>query len=96
MLNWALGPLGFIYYISSLILHHQNSRRSMDQSKMTKAKKVWVDPPSGWLFGFPKLWDETVNPDLNAWLVNEGYPQEEIDRYKDHFHCRFLYEANNE
>lgn len=65
--------------------------------------KVWVDPPSGWAFGFPKIWDQTVVPDLKTWLVNEGYPQEEINRYSSeedgellsHFHCRF-WETENE
>ena len=60
--------------------------------------KLWVDPPSGWMFGFPKIWDRTIHPDVKAWLVNEGYPQEEINKYsfveedgtiEDNFYCRF-------
>lgn len=35
--------------------------------------KRWVDPPSGWKYGFPKIWDGTG--DLREWLVAEGYPQ---------------------
>lgn len=52
--------------------------------------KTWVDPPSGWIYGFPKIWDDTIMPDLNDWLVSEGYPQEEIDRYGEGFYCRFM------
>lgn len=57
--------------------------------------KTWVDPPSGWIFGFPKIWDDTIMPDLNEWLVSEGYPQEQIDRYEENFFCRF-WEAADE
>jgi endonuclease YncB( thermonuclease family) len=49
-------------------------------------KKVWIDPPSGWMFGFPKVWDR--QGDLNAWLVKEGYPQKEIDSLGEHFYVR--------
>jgi hypothetical protein len=57
--------------------------------------KTWVDPPHGAIFGFPKIWDDTIMPDLNEWLVAEGYPQNEIDIYGENFECRF-WEANNE
>jgi hypothetical protein len=58
--------------------------------------RTWVDPPSGWLFGFPKIWDDTINPDLKTWLVNEGYPQKEIDNHGEHFFCRFWEEKNEQ
>lgn len=48
--------------------------------------KVWVDPPSGWKYGFPKLWDGKGN--CNEWLVNNGYPKSEIDAMGDYFFVR--------
>lgn len=36
--------------------------------------KVWIDPPFGWKYGFPKIWDKTTDPDLGKWLTKEGYP----------------------
>lgn len=49
--------------------------------------KHMIDPPSGWKYGFPKeLPKGTVN--TLAWLVENGYPQKEIDRMGDHFYCR--------
>lgn len=33
---------------------------------------VYVDPPSGWRFGFPKIWDQ--KGDIGEWLKREGYP----------------------
>ena len=47
-----------------------------------------IDPPSGWKYGFPKPIPEDVT-DVNKWLVENGYPQKEIDEYGEHFHCRF-------
>ena len=49
--------------------------------------KRWVDPPSGWKYGFPKIWDGTG--DFREWLVAEGYPQKEMDSYGDHFPIRW-------
>lgn len=46
-----------------------------------------IDPPSGWKYGFPKVLPEGVE-DAMAWLVENGYPQAEIDSYGKHFYCR--------
>jgi len=35
-----------------------------------------VDPPSGWAYGFPKLWDG--EEPLDIWLFKHGYPNEDI------------------
>jgi len=50
--------------------------------------KVWIDPPSGWQYGFPKVWDPEIDKDVMAWIVNEGYPQTEIDALGDSFYFR--------
>ena len=56
------------------------------------SKQVMVDPPSGWRYGFPKLYDPSKEEGtMYDWLVREGYPQSEIDRYKGNFFCRFWY-----
>lgn len=41
--------------------------------------KLWIDPPSGWRYGFPKIWDPKQEPDLKVWLIESGYPQSEAD-----------------
>ena len=43
------------------------------------AKVEYIDPPSGWKYGFPKVLPEGVD-DVMKWLVENGYPQHEIDR----------------
>lgn len=50
-------------------------------------KVQMIDPPSGWKYGFPKPLPEDVK-DTCRWLVEQGYPQQEIDRFGDHFVCR--------
>lgn len=58
-------------------------------------KKIWIDPPSGWKYGFPKLWDSAEEPDCMAWLVREGYPQSEIDSLGEHFYTRQWYDEES-
>lgn len=36
--------------------------------------KIWIDPPSGYLYDFPKVWDKEQNPNLIDWLDSQGYP----------------------
>jgi hypothetical protein len=40
--------------------------------------KTYVDPPSGWRYGFPKAYTEQPK-NFNQWLVANGYPQAEIN-----------------
>ena len=44
------------------------------------ARPFWVDPASGWKYGFPKLYDPAQDGDLNAWLVASGYPKHLADQ----------------
>ena len=37
---------------------------------------MWVDPPSGWKYGFPKLWNQVKHPDMRAWMTLHGYPDD--------------------
>jgi hypothetical protein len=58
--------------------------------------KVWVDPPSGWRWGFPKIYDRIEDgDDIMAWIVEQGYPQAEINNLKEHFHYR-VWEASDQ
>jgi len=56
------------------------------------SKPVMVDPPGGHRYGFPKLYDQSKEDGtMYDWLVREGYPQSEIDKYGNYFFCRFWY-----
>jgi len=58
----------------------------------TKTVK-WIDPPSGWKYGFPKVLPDDVTNTLK-WLVENGYPQTEIDVFGDNFCCRHWMEED--
>ena len=48
-----------------------------------------IDPPSGWKYGFPKPIPKDRKKDVLVWLVEQGYPQSEIDDSGDYFPCRY-------
>lgn len=60
--------------------------------------KMWVDPPSGWRYGFPAVWNDEEFSTVQEFLIAYGYPQEEMDSYAEFFHVRFWHykEENNE
>lgn len=43
------------------------------------ARFVWVDPPSGSLRGFPKIWDKEEFPELGDFLSSFGIDPNVID-----------------
>jgi len=48
---------------------------------MTKQPEGWViDPPEGWRYGFPRLFNPEEGETDEEWFLRMGYPQEEIDR----------------
>ena len=53
---------------------------------MSNMKVHYIDPPSGWKYGFPKVLPEGVDNTIQ-WLLDNGYPQREIDAYGNHFYC---------
>jgi hypothetical protein len=62
----------------------------------------WIDPPSGWMYGFPKFLPrelhDATDDQLIDWLVSEGYPiRNESDRYLALNHSRTIfYERTND
>lgn len=39
------------------------------------ARPYWVDPPSGWRYGFPRLYDPQTDGDMTEWIIAHGYPE---------------------
>ena len=58
-------------------------------TQRTTTKVLMCDPPSGWKYGFPKPIPEERKNNFTPWLLEQGYPQKEIDSYGKHFYCRF-------
>lgn len=50
--------------------------------------RICIDPPSGWRYGFPKVFDTVKDGDVMKWLVEQGYPQDEIDQLGKSFYFR--------
>ena len=50
----------------------------------------FVDPPSGWMYGFPKCfpYPRPEGFDVLKWIIEQGYPQKEVDKFGDNFICR--------
>ena len=46
-----------------------------------------IDPPNGHKYGFPKAIPTNV-VDIKQWLVDNGYPKAEIDKYGDWFYYK--------
>jgi len=59
-----------------------------------KEKIKFIDPPSGWKYGFPKRIPEDII-DVNKWLIENGYPETQISYFGDSFYCRFWYQEEN-
>jgi hypothetical protein len=52
------------------------------------SKITFYDPPSGWRYGFPKVYEPLENEELKDTLLRDGYPQDEIDNGGAKY-CRF-------
>jgi len=38
-------------------------------------KPYYVDPPEGWRYGFPKVYDPAKDGDMTEWMISQGYPK---------------------
>lgn len=47
---------------------------------------MFIDPPSGWKYGFPKPFPSGVE-DVRGWLLENGYPKKEADKWPDGIPC---------
>ncbi len=52
-------------------------------------QRLMIDPPSGWKYGFPKPIPEEQQHRTLKWLVENGYPQSEINACGKHFYYRY-------
>lgn len=40
---------------------------------------LFVDPPSGWKYGFPCEWNKEKYPELKDLYLAKGYPEKDIN-----------------
>lgn len=48
-------------------------------STFKDVQEIMVDPPSGWMYGFPALWDKSVHTTLEEFLRTKKYPEKDIE-----------------
>ena len=54
---------------------------------MTELKrKVWVDIPQGYLYGFPKVYDPEHDGNMQAWIYANGYPKDQEILWTRHWY----------
>lgn len=44
------------------------------------SRPCWVDPPSGWRYGFPRLYDPSKDGPVREWMIAHGYPKALADK----------------
>ena len=58
------------------------------ENKTPKIVK-FIDPPDGWRYGFPKVIPYDIeSKDISLWFIENGYPEELIKSYGEHFYYR--------
>lgn len=60
------------------------------KSQKKKLKKTFIDPPSGWKYGFPRVVPDDVitQEDYIKWFKKVGYPEKDIEfalKYSRHW-----------
>ncbi len=40
------------------------------------SKNIYVDPPEGWRYGFPKIYNKEKDGDMLEWLHRNGVPED--------------------
>lgn len=56
-----------------------NNLEELQKNLKTKSTKFYVDPPSGWMYGFPKVIDLSSEILDSIWLESKGYPKKDCE-----------------
>jgi hypothetical protein len=53
-----------------------------------KSNLIWVDPPEGWKFGFPAIYNPDTDGQMSDWIISKGYPIQIIKEYGEQWMVR--------
>ena len=53
-----------------------------------QSNMMWVDPPEGWRYGFPAIYDPVKDGKMRDWIVRKGYPLLTIKEYGESWMVR--------
>jgi hypothetical protein len=80
------------------ILHEENVRLGLyeddydlsikSEDLSIKSNMIWVDPPEGWKYGFPAIYDPEKDGQMSDWIVRKGYPLLTIKEYGESWAVR--------
>ena len=51
-------------------------------------KSIWVDPPEGWKYGFPAIYNPDTDGQMSEWIISKGYPIQIIKEYGESWAVR--------
>ena len=51
-------------------------------------QRTWVDPPEGWKYGFPAIYDPEKDGQMSDWIISKGYPIQIIKEYGEQWMVR--------
>ena len=80
------------------VVAEKNRQQLQKKSKKTALKpinlevkgKFYVDPPSGWQYGFPAPYDQSKDGTIEEFLIAKGYPKKDVKWASEN--CRMWYE----
>ena len=61
------------------------------EEELKACVKLWVDPPEGWKFGFPAIYDPVNDGKMRDWIISKGYPVQIIKEYGNQWMVRSWY-----
>jgi hypothetical protein len=64
---------------------------SIKSKDLSMQLKMWVDPPEGWRYGFPAIFDPVKDGKMRDWIISKGYPKQIIQEYGDSWAVRCWY-----
>ena len=53
-----------------------------------QSNMMWVDPPEGWKYGFPAIYNPVNDGKMRDWIVRKGYPLLTIKEYGEQWMVR--------
>jgi hypothetical protein len=92
--NVRLGLYEDVYDLSiksdNLSIKSEKAMREVQKlgQEIQREHMMWVDPPEGWKFGFPAIYDPNTDGQMSEWIVRKGYPLLTIKEYGDSWAVR--------
>jgi hypothetical protein len=72
------------------VQHNEHNEQKHDNLSVIsiKSNMMWIDPPEGWRYGFPAIYDPEKDGQMSDWIVRKGYPLLTIKEYGESWTVR--------